>query len=83
MTIKVIRRKREVRDSVKAGKMTLRVFGSEKDGFRLAGQRKSDGVMFPFGQMFAKQMDAVGYGEGKFGVKAVKVVSKGKSKVAA
>jgi hypothetical protein len=73
MTIKNIKRKRFVRNAILSGKLFLRVLGSQKTGFRLAGQR-TDNTLFPFGQTFTKQTDAINYGTEKFGYHAKKVV---------
>ena len=70
--LKKIQNTRTVRDRILADKLDLRVVGSEKSGFRLVGQRH-DGMMFPFGQTFRKQTEAVNYGNRKFRRKARKV----------
>ena len=64
--------RRSVRDGIRNGSHVLRVIGSQKTGFRLGGEKND--IIRVFGQHFAKQSDAVAYGEKKFGQKAVKVV---------
>jgi len=63
---------RLTRDGILSKTHTLRVFGSQKMGFRLGGQRNN--VVQLFGQKHKKQTDAIAYGEKKFNVKAVKLV---------
>ena len=75
MTIKNARRSRKVRDNILAGKMVLRVLGSQSVGFRLGGENDA-GTVKTFGQTFPKQIEAVGYGQDKFNKKAKKIVSK-------
>jgi hypothetical protein len=70
---------RGIRDGINAGTHILRVVGSQKTGFRLGGEKNN--CVHCFGQTFKKQVEAVAYGERKFGKKAVKVVhSKAKAK---
>lgn len=80
MTVKHTKRGRIVRDSIKNGKYTLRVVGSEKQGFKLAGQQGEN--LFPFGQTYKQQTHAVTYGQNKFGLKAVKVAKTPHAKAA-
>lgn len=74
LKLKVVkgRQRKAVREGLRAGVIELRVIGSEKNGFRVAGQVGSD--VMPIGQTYPKQKDAVEYGQNKFGQKAKKAV---------
>ena len=64
--------RKNVRQGIRSGDYALRVVGSEKAGFKLAGQRGEVVVMF--GQTYKKQMQAVEFGNKRFGQTAKKVV---------
>ncbi len=63
--------RKNIKMKLKARKIQLRVVGSEKTGFRLAGEW-NDRVV-PIGQTFDRQTDAVQIGLSKYGTKAVKL----------
>jgi len=71
---------RSIRDGINAGKYVLRVTGSQKTGFRLGGEY--NGCIHLFGQTYKKQVEAVAYGEGKFGKTAKKFVQSKSAKAA-
>jgi len=74
LKLKVVkgRQRKVIREKLHNGNITLRVVGSEKRGFRVAGQVGHD--VIPIGQTYPRQIDAVNYGEAKFGQKAKKAV---------
>ncbi len=63
--------RKNVKAKLEARKIPLRVVGSEKMGFRLAGQL--DDRIIPVGQTHKKQMDAIQVGYKKYGTKAIKL----------
>ena len=74
ISIKGTKSSREIRNMVLAGKAALKVLGSEASGFRLYGKVKSTHILYPFGQTFDRQKDAVAYGVDKFSKTAEKVL---------
>ena len=67
--------RKATRENVRNGRWTLRVAGSQKNGFRL-GVENGDKKVRLFGPAYPRQFDAVKTGLLKFGVKPVKVVGK-------
>jgi hypothetical protein len=73
MVVKNTKRGRIVRNKIQKGTFKLRVIGSERTLFRLAGENDS-GFLFPLGQLHKRQKDAVAYGQEKFAQTATKAV---------